>query len=167
MSARPGYGSGYGSGSAAGAGWLVIGLGNADRGDDGAGIEVARRLAASGLPAVVHQGDALGLIALWRGYERVIVVDAVVGDIPPGKFARIDVSSQALPAAAHAPGHGVGLDQAIEIARALALLPQALIVYAIGARTVALGSGPAPAGAAACAEAAGDLRREVRATATT
>lgn len=145
--------------------WLVIGLGNADRGDDGAGFEVARDLAASGLPVLVHEGDGLGLIELWREAKRVIVVDAVVGAIAPGGYARFDASAQPLPAAlACGRVHGVGLAEAIEIARALSALPDALAVYAIGAGSFALGSGIDPAVAAACSEVAERIRREIAAT---
>lgn len=157
-----------GGGAGGGAGWLIIGFGNADRGDDGAGIEVSRCLAGSGLAAVVHQGDALGLIELWREARRVIVIDAVVGATAPAGYARFNTSLQPLPApVTTAPRHGIGLAETIEIARALSLLPDVLVVYAIGAQTFALGSGLAPAVAAACAEVADRIRREVAATAAT
>lgn len=147
--------------------WLIIGLGNADRGDDGAGIAVARDLAAAdvaatGATVVIHEGDGLGLIELWRDADRVVVVDAVVGAIAQGGFARFEASAQPLPAAvATGMGHGVGVADAIEIARALLCLPPVLVVYAIGARTFALGTGPAPAVADACTEVARRIREEI------
>lgn len=147
--------------------WLIIGLGNADRGDDGAGIAVAQDLAvadvaATGAVVVIHEGDGLDLIELWRTAERVIVVDAVAGTIAPGGYVRFDASAQPLPAAvASGSGHSVGLAEAIEIARALSMLPNPLVVYAIGARTFTLGIGLAPAVAGACARVAGRIRQEI------
>lgn len=146
------------------AGWLIIGLGNADRGDDGAGVEVARSLAATGCPVAVHGGDGLGLIELWHVRKRVIVVDAVVGSIAPGDFARFDATSRPLPAALGAGrAHGVGLAEAIEIARALSRLPRSLVVYAVGALAFTLGSGVSSTVSAACAEVTACIRREIAA----
>ena len=51
---------------------LVIGVGNPWRGDDGAGIEVARRLGG-----VAFEGDGTGLIDVWENADdEVVVVDA-------------------------------------------------------------------------------------------
>lgn len=155
-----------GRGRGDGVDWLVIGLGNADRGDDGAGVDVARdHLAASGVQVVVHEGDGLGLIELWRGQKRVIVVDAAVGAIAPGGYARFDASAQPLPGTLAARRvHGVGLAEAVEIARALFLLPDVLVIYAIGAAAFTLGDGLTPAVAAVCAEVADRIRRDIAAS---
>ena len=48
---------------------LVIGCGNTDRGDDGAGILVARQLRTLGLNAIEHCGDGPPLIELWHGFD--------------------------------------------------------------------------------------------------
>ena len=143
-------------------GWLVIGLGNADRGDDGAGAEVVRALAAEGIACIVHEGDGLGLIDAWAGYSSVAIVDAVRGGPEPGKFARFDAVSAPLPRIEGAGVHGVDLAQAIEIARALGRLPRRLVVYAIGASSFVLGEGPAEPVARACAEVRLRIRDDTR-----
>ena len=58
---------------------LVIGIGNAERGDDGVGLAVAERVSALGLSKVdvaKHCGDACALMEAWEGYGNVILVDA-------------------------------------------------------------------------------------------
>ena len=75
---------------------LIIGCGNPDRSDDGAGILVARRLRALGLNAVEHSGDGLALIELWHGFDDVVVVDAMVSGGKAGAVSTWDPVSQPL-----------------------------------------------------------------------
>jgi hydrogenase maturation protease len=68
---------------------LVAGIGNVFFGDDGFGVEVARRLAAAPLPENVEVVDAgiAGIHLAYRlldGYDLFIAVDAVVRGAPPG-----------------------------------------------------------------------------------
>lgn len=67
---------------------LVAGVGNVFLGDDGFGVEVARRLAAEALPATVRVAD-YGIRAvhlaydLMDGYDALVLVDALArGDVP-------------------------------------------------------------------------------------
>ena len=58
---------------------LVIGIDNAERGDDGVGLAVAERVSGLGLSKVdvaKNCGDACGLMEAWEGYGNVILVDA-------------------------------------------------------------------------------------------
>lgn len=64
---------------------LIIGLGNPDRGDDVAGILVARGLAERGIETVQHRGGTLDLIEIWDAASCAVVVDAVLSSAaPPG-----------------------------------------------------------------------------------
>jgi hydrogenase maturation protease len=116
---------------------LVIGVGNPSRGDDGLGLEAARRLRAKGLAeATVLEsgGDAAGLMAAWQGFERVILLDAASSGGGPGQVRRLDASREPLPASLlHASTHALGVAEAVELARSLGRLPPAVIVYAIEA----------------------------------
>lgn len=74
---------------------LVAGVGNLLRGDDGFGVEVARRLAALPLPAgvtVVETGIAgIALVQeLQAGWDAVVIVDAVERDREPGTVMVIE-----------------------------------------------------------------------------
>ena len=74
---------------------LVAGVGNVLRGDDGFGVAVAERLARTSLPegvTVVETGIAgIALVQeLQRGWDALVVVDAVDRGRPPGTVMVIE-----------------------------------------------------------------------------
>ena len=94
---------------------LVLGVGNRWRGDDAAGLEVARR--AGGIE---HEGDATRLLDAWAGAGEVVVVDAAVSGAPPGTLRWFDPRGAPLPATElRSSTHAFGVADAIELARAL------------------------------------------------
>lgn len=104
---------------------MVIGLGNPLCADDAAGLEVVRRVAATGgLPpavAVVEAGcPGLGLLDLMANAERVILVDGVVSGAPPGTLHRFTLD--ALPPRTFLPLslHGVNAVDALELGHTVA-----------------------------------------------
>jgi hydrogenase maturation protease len=120
---------------------LVVGVGNPLRGDDGAGVEVARRVrdrAGAGFEVRELRGDPTGLLDVWPGREAVVLVDTMRSSASPGTFRRLDASREPLPTRQrHGPSttHAAGLAETIELARALGALPARVIVYAVeGAR---------------------------------
>jgi hydrogenase maturation protease len=119
----------------------VIGVGNALRGDDAAGLEVAARLsAAPGIAVVSHDGEAIDLLERWRGARAVVLVDAVRSGAPAGTVHRIDAAVGPLPVTLRrASSHTIGLGEAIELARTLGTLPERVIVY--GVEGVRFGAG--------------------------
>jgi hydrogenase maturation protease len=123
----------------------VIGLGNAARGDDAAGLIAARRL-----NGVEHEGDPLALLDVWDGAESVVVIDAVRSGAVPGTIHRFD-AAEPLPAALRSSTstHAVGLAEAVELARALGRLPARLTVYGIEGERFEAGTGLTPAVSAA------------------
>jgi hydrogenase maturation protease len=75
--------------------FLVAGIGNIFLGDDGFGVEVVKRLAATNLPQGVEVVDfgirGLDLTyALLDGYPTVILVDAIPLGQPPGTLYVIE-----------------------------------------------------------------------------
>jgi hydrogenase maturation protease len=118
----------------------IIGWGNLDRQDDGAGILVARRLQELGVPAIAHPGGALSLIGEWKDAADVIIVDAVVTGAPLGTMQVWNATEQDLPKALTASTHGFGLAEAVALARSLGQLPPRLRVYGIEAARFGLGS---------------------------
>jgi hydrogenase maturation protease len=119
----------------------VIGLGNAVRGDDAAGLIAARRLGG-----LEHEGDPLALLDLWQGAELVVVIDAVSSGADPGTLHRFDAVAGPLPARLRSSTstHAVGLGEAIELARALGRLPARLVVYGIEGERFATGTALTP-----------------------
>jgi hydrogenase maturation protease len=123
----------------------VIGIGNPERGDDGAGRAVARLLRAT-MPGefVVAEldGEAAAVLALLDGAVAAFMIDACASGTPPGTVHRFDVAAAPLPHEAFALStHGIGVAEAVELARALGQLPPRCIVYAIEGHSFGLGEG--------------------------
>ncbi len=119
---------------------LVIGCGNPERSDDGAGILVAQRLRDLGLDACVYMGESLGLIDLWEHADEVILVDAVMTGAPPGTIHVWDGLRSSLVGKAPDSTHGLSVAEAVEIARSLDRLPSGLQVYGIEGHCFDLGT---------------------------
>jgi hydrogenase maturation protease len=122
---------------------VVVGVGNALRGDDAAGLEVVRRMrelldkSRTGEQAQIavleHEREPLGLIDQWEGAAAVVLVDAIQSGAQPGTIHRIDASAAPIPAELRgfSSTHAVGVADAIELARALGRLPARVIVYGV------------------------------------
>ena len=107
---------------------LVIGVGNASRGDDGAGVEAARRMGPRGLVATAP----FQLIELWAEADDVVVIDAARSGEPAGTIHRFEARSQELPIdVLGGSTHAIGVAEVVELARALDRLPARLTVYGI------------------------------------
>lgn len=110
----------------------IIGCGNPDRGDDAAGLLVARRLRDLGIDAREHNGDGLSLLEAWRGCESVVLIDAVVTGRPPGEISVWDARDA--PVAGdlrRATSHFFGVAEAIQLGRILGRLPSRITIYGI------------------------------------
>jgi hydrogenase maturation protease len=121
---------------------VVIGIGNRDRGDDAAGLEVARRVRERHPPEAIvleRDGRASDLLEAWLGAENVVLVDAASG-AEPGTVRRFEAHQETLPVSVlHASTHSWGVAEAVEMARALGQLPPRVIVYAIFGASFELG----------------------------
>jgi hydrogenase maturation protease len=137
---------------------LVIGLGSRLRGDDAAGLEVARRL---GAPARAYEGEAIGLLDLWEGATAVVLVDTVRSGARPGTIHRIDTSSEPMPTRfRRTSSHAIGVAEAIELARTLGKLPPRVVVYGVEGARFQAGAGLSAEVAAVLDELAGAVRSE-------
>ena len=124
----------------------MIGVGNAWRRDDGAGLAAAARVRAAGGIALEHEGDGIGLIHTWAGAAHVTVIDAAASGAPPGTLHRFDANMSALPAhTLRSSTHAFGVPDAIELARALGTLPPRLEVYAVEGEDFSTGRSLSPA----------------------
>ncbi|MGH9078268.1 MAG: hydrogenase maturation protease [Acidimicrobiales bacterium] len=119
---------------------LIAGVGNVLRGDDGFGVEVARRMAALDLPVGVRVVETgIGGIALVHevaaGCDALVVADAIDRGRPPGTVMVIepevvDVAALSL-GQRHdmlADMHLATPDRAFMLARALGALPPSVIL---------------------------------------
>ncbi len=146
---------------------LVIGVGNPDRGDDAAGLHVARRVAASApanVTVIESTGDALALMDRWCDADRVLLVDAAAPGAAPGRIHRLDPVRQTLPREITLGStHAFGLADAVELARTLGRLPGRMTIYAIEAGGLAPGATLTPAVAAAVERAAARITADLAA----
>jgi hydrogenase maturation protease len=135
---------------------VVIGLGHHYRSDDDAGLEAARRVRARGLrktTVIEHEGDAVDLVQLWAGAQLAVVIDAVRSGKAPGTIHRIDATEERIPDHPRRDSsHAVGLGDAVELGRALGLLPDRLVVVGIEGADFTPGVGLSPEVAAAVDE---------------
>jgi len=127
---------------------LVIGVGNAYRGDDAAGLLVARLLREMGLDSTMimeHSGEGASLMEAWRGAGAVILIDAVSSGSAPGEIHHLEPILNPLPAQMfHSSTHAFSLPDAIEMAQALNELPPRLLVFGIEGRNFQSGAELSP-----------------------
>jgi hydrogenase maturation protease len=145
----------------------VIGVGNAYRADDAAGLAVARALHGT-LPDRVdvleREGEPTSLMDAWESGDSVWLVDAVSSGAVPGTIHRVDAGVKPLPAGfARSSTHHFGLPEAIELARALDRLPERLVVYGIEGASFDTGEALSPEVEEAVDRVAEAIRKEVMA----
>jgi len=146
---------------------VVIGVGNPYRRDDGFGPVVISLLRERGLPGVVLaecEGDLSSLIELWGGASLAVVVDTVrARPSRPGRVHRISAYHPAAAGTqAAASSHGLGLGEAVSLARALDRMPARLLLFAVEAGDLDYGLGLTPAVSAAADQVAAEIAELVR-----
>ncbi len=146
---------------------LVAAIGNPDRGDDGFGPAVARRLRGSvpaGVRLIERRGDVLALIEEWRGFSDVFVVDAAAPIGRPGRIHRLDLASQPFPEGfARSSTHAFGVGEAVELARRLGRLPPHLVAYLVEGERFDVGAPLSPPVAGTVDRVAERIRAELSA----
>lgn len=126
----------------------IIGLGNGMRGDDAVGLMAARRIRQElGDKVEVIEAEMAGvdLIELMKGAHSVILIDAARSGQAPGSVHRLDASvspigGQVFPRSSHA----IGVSEAIELARAMDVLPTTVIVYGVEVGNTEIGQPLSP-----------------------
>jgi hydrogenase maturation protease len=102
---------------------LVLGLGNDILGDDAVGLLAARRLRTllpDSVDVVESPGGGLDLLDLLEGYDRAVLIDAIMtGKNPPGtilEFSDADFKKDDAPSP-----HYAGLPTVIQLAESLGI----------------------------------------------
>jgi hydrogenase maturation protease len=150
---------------------LVVGIGNVLRGDDGFGVEVARRLQA--LPDVAARAKVIEVgiggihlvQELMDGYDLLVIVDAVDRGGDPGRLYVLELSVPSTPSALEAwerdltDMHEAVPSKALAMAKALGVLPaRVLLVGCQPARTDEVEIGLSPRVGSAVEEAVERVR---------
>jgi hydrogenase maturation protease len=142
----------------------VIGVGNDLRADDGAGLQVVRRLRAQpGVAVKAYDGEAIGLLELWAGADAAVLVDTVRSGAAPGTMHRLEVTSEPLPTAfGRSSSHTISIADVIELARTLGTLPARVVVFGVEGARFAAGEELSQEVAGAIESVADAVRREAR-----
>jgi hydrogenase maturation protease len=150
---------------------VIAGIGNPFRSDDGVGWAVADRLSGR-VPSNVHvckqRGECAQLFDLFGQFSIVYLIDACQGTGAPGSWHRLlwadsmcDTPDTAMVEPVPTSTHGLGVFQAIALARALNSLPARLIVYAIVTQSLQLKTALSPAVARGVPLVAQAIRKEL------
>jgi hydrogenase maturation protease len=114
---------------------VVIGVGNALRGDDGAGPAVAeevRARAAGAAEVHVCEEEPSRLIDALGDADVAFIVDAVSTGAAGGTVHRFDASEESIPARElRSSTHALGIAETLELARALGRLPRQTVVFGV------------------------------------
>ncbi len=128
---------------------LVLGLGNILCGDDGAGVVVAHRLRRElDLPRDIRvvDGGTLGLdlLALGAASDRVILVDAVRADGPPGTLVRLEGDDVAPAVYERLSMHQIGVADLLAGAALCERYPSEVVIVGVVPATTELQLGCTP-----------------------
>lgn len=123
---------------------LVLGLGNVLCGDDGLGtVAIARLRARFEIPEgmSVFDGGTLGLSLLpyVEDAEKVILVDAIHAEAPPGSFVRLEGDEVGPAVAGRLSVHQVGVADLLDAARWRGRLPEKLVLLGLVPGTLEVG----------------------------
>jgi hydrogenase maturation protease len=115
---------------------LILGLGNPILRDDAAGLQAARRLyelvGDEDIDLVEAAVAGMQTVQLLSGYDRAVVIDVIQDETRVGEVWRIDTDD--LENVSSTSSHGIGLGQALRLARLMGLpVPEQILIYAIAA----------------------------------
>lgn len=145
---------------------LILGVGNILLSDEGAGVEIIKRLLQAKLPEHVELVDgatrAMELADIMRGREKVIIVDAVAAGSEPGAVFRFGLDQLAELRAMSVSVHDIGVHEAIFQLRLLDELPPDIVFYGIQPGSLALGEEFTPAVENAVEKVKGFILRDLQ-----
>jgi len=115
--------------------FLILGIGNKFRSDDGAGVAAAEKIEKFGMDKFdvkIADGEGTEIMEAWKGYDNVIIIDAVQKNKCAGKIHEINANDKVLESDFfNYSSHAFGLAEAINVSKVMNKLPKFLIVYGI------------------------------------
>lgn len=143
---------------------VVIGVGNEFRRDDGVGPVIAdgiRTLDLPGTRVVTTDGEPGRMLDAWANVDVAVVIDAVLcRDSVPGRVHRMDIDGIPGGTAANS-SHGLGVPEAVELARALDRMPGRIVFYTVEVGDTGFGTGLSARVAAAVPTVTAAVLREL------
>jgi hydrogenase maturation protease len=123
---------------------LVLGLGNVLCGDDGLGAVAVERLTEryeipEGMSVLDGGTLGLSLLPYVEDAEKVILVDAINAEAPPGSFVRLEGDEVGPAVAGRLSVHQVGVADLLDAARWRGRLPEELVLLGLVPETLEVG----------------------------
>lgn len=120
---------------------LILGIGNILLKDEGIGVRVAEKMMKMQLPPDVEVMDGgvggLNLLYYIEGRKKVIVVDAVKAEAPPGTLFRFTDKDLAAKKGVMRSAHGIDFTDVIAAAQMLGNKPEEIIFLGIEPESLA------------------------------
>ena len=116
----------------------LVAIGNPDRGDDAAGIEVGRRVHT--WQVAYATAGSFEVIEEWEAGDEVAIVDAMRSEAAPGTVIAYDALAGDVPMGLFASTHSFGPASLVQLAKATSHVPASLMIYGIEARQIAHGA---------------------------
>ncbi len=114
---------------------LVLGVGNILLRDEGIGVRIIEQLQKIELPGNVEviDGGTAGteLLDILSDRQKVIVVDAVQYDCPPGTVLRFSIEDLASVEKSIVSLHNIGIAETFEMAKLIGCEPNDVIIFGI------------------------------------
>lgn len=129
---------------------LFVGIGNEFRSDDGVGVFIIELLRSKALKdttlkdveMIIHRGEGVDLIELWKNYRRVFIFDAVSSDSEAGEVFHFQIPEDNLPSTQfNCSTHAFNIVDVIRLAKTIGSLPEKVSVYGIQAKSFDNGKG--------------------------
>jgi hydrogenase maturation protease len=93
---------------------------------------VGERLRAAGVRVLDCDDEPIRLLDDWAGLDLVVVVDAVSSGAAPGTLHRVEADGGRLPRdLGLASTHAFGIEDALELGRALGRAPDRVVVHGV------------------------------------
>lgn len=128
---------------------VIIGVGNLLLKDEGLGIHAAQELQKKDLPSGVEVIDGgvsgLGLLDLFEGASKLVLIDAAEMKLKPGTVVRFSPENvKDLAGGGKFSAHDVGLMEVLDLARALGRCPEEVVILGIQPKEISWGTDLSP-----------------------
>ncbi len=112
---------------------IILGVGNLLLSDEGVGVHVANELMKMDLSpevSVVEGGtDGFSLLNIITEADRLIIIDAVKGDAPPGSIYRFDIGEvQNSPFGFKTSVHQIGILEVLDLSNLIGKTPHTTVI---------------------------------------
>jgi len=122
---------------------LVLGLGNILLRDEGVGVRVVQAMERMALPREVEVFDGatagVDLLDVLAERRKVVVIDAIAGDSPPGTVLRLTPADLAPRHERGVSLHDLGLLETLALAEQLNVSPEEVVIIGVKPHSVACG----------------------------